>query len=187
MRLTFACLLFIVICMTVSARYPYGYGANNKDKKSWFRAVARWTRSAFGAAKRWTRTAFETAIRSDRWEKKRGSWLFTYFVYIIFSETWVSVFQSCFHTVILETFFRCKIKKNGVCSNFYPHVLYIEICFSWTLYSKLWKVIYSKLWKESDVQLHQFGSCNVEVIIPQLGPCTFMKTYCLVILTGGFN
>ena len=72
MRLTFACLLFIVICMTVSARYPYGYGANNKDKKSWFRSVARWTRSAFGAAKRWTRSAFETAIRSDRWEKKRG-------------------------------------------------------------------------------------------------------------------
>jgi hypothetical protein len=23
-----------------------------------------------------------------------------------------------------------KNKKNGVCSNFYPHVLYIEICFS---------------------------------------------------------
>jgi hypothetical protein len=38
MRLTLACLLFIVICVTVSARFPYGYGAKNKDKKDWLRS-----------------------------------------------------------------------------------------------------------------------------------------------------
>ena len=145
MRLTFACLLFIVICMTASARYPYGYGANNKDKKGWFRSAVSWTRSAFRSATGWTRSAFENAIRSDSWEKKRGSWLFTYFVYIILAK--LELFSYC----NIGNFFQVQNK------NFYPHVLYIETCFSWTLFSKLCKVIYSKLWKESDVQLHQFG------------------------------
>ena len=78
MRLSFACLLFIVICMTVSARY-YGYGAKNLDKKGWYRSATRWTRSTIGTATRWTRSAIGTAnrwtyrsIRWGGWGGKRG-------------------------------------------------------------------------------------------------------------------
>ena len=54
MRLTLACLLFIVICMTVSARYPYGKA--NKDKK--YYSYGGWT--------------FSKGWSWGRWGQKRG-------------------------------------------------------------------------------------------------------------------
>ena len=59
MRLTLACLLFIVICMTVSARSPYG--KNNKDKKYYRYFLTGY--SMYRASRN---------IRWGRWGEKRG-------------------------------------------------------------------------------------------------------------------
>ena len=59
MRLTLVCLLFIAICMTVSARNPYGKA--NKDKK-YFGYISTGY-SVYRAARR---------VRWGRWGEKRG-------------------------------------------------------------------------------------------------------------------